>query len=57
MENRLTTLEKAFDLARSGKCLNFGDIVKRLKSEKYDINQLSGPALKNQLVELVKAAR
>lgn len=57
MEKRLTVLERAFELARSGKCLNVSDVLKRLKSEKCDISQLEGVTLKKQLVALIEEAR
>jgi hypothetical protein len=57
MEKRLTVLERAFELARSGKCLNVSDILKRLQSEKYDITQMEGVALKKQLMALIEEAR
>lgn len=57
MEVRKTVLERAFELARSGKCLNVSDILKRLKSERYDIGQLEGVALKKQLMALIEEAR
>ena len=56
MEKRLTVLERAFELARSGKCLNVSEILKRLKSERYDIRQLEGVALKKQLMALIEEA-
>ena len=56
-ENAQTALEKAFELARSGKCLNVTDIVKRLRSERYDVDQIHGPALKKKLMELIEQSR
>ena len=55
-DTRLTALEKAFELARSGKCINVLDIEKRLKSERYDTSQIYGPYLKRQLIQLIEAA-
>ncbi len=57
MEKRLTALERAFELARSGKCLDVSEILKRLRSERYDIAQLEGVALKKQLMALIEEAR
>ena len=49
-----TTLQRAFELAQSGKCLNVMEIVKQLKSEKYDYSQIEGPALKKQLLQIIQ---
>ena len=54
MEKRLTALERAFELARSGKWLNVSDILKRLRSERYEITQLEGVALKKQSMALIE---
>jgi hypothetical protein len=57
MEVRKTALERAFELARSGKCLNLTDIIKKLKSERMDANLIEGKALKKQLLQLIKKAK
>jgi hypothetical protein len=57
MDVRKTALEKAFELARSGKCRTVTDIVKRFKSEGYDESQIAGPALRKQLLQLIKEPR
>jgi hypothetical protein len=51
-----TPLERAFELARSGKCLSVRDIAYQLHAEKYDIAQLQGPTLRKQLLELIEEA-
>ena len=56
MEFKKTSLERAFELARSGKCLTIRDIAFQLHAEKYDIFHLEGPALRKQLVELIEEA-
>ena len=56
MEFRKTALERAFELARSGRCLSISDIAHKLYAEKYDISHLVGPALKKQLLGLIKEA-
>jgi len=56
MEVRKTALERAFEVARSGRCLNIRDIAFKLNSEKYDISHLEGPALRKQLMELIEKA-
>lgn len=54
MEYRLTTLEKAFQLARSGNCPNFAYLMKKLKDERYDTVHIQGPTLKKQLSKLIE---
>ena len=56
MENRKTALERAFELASSGRCLTVSDIAHKLRDEKHDLSQLEGPELKKQLMVLIKAA-
>ena len=56
MDNRKTALERAFELARSGRCLSVSDIAHKLHAEKYDLSQLEGPVLKKQLAELIEEA-
>ena len=54
-----TTLERAFELARSGSCASVQDIRRRLKSEGYDQVEahLSGPSLGKQLRRHCEEAR
>ena len=56
MEFKKTALERAFELARSGKCLTIRDIAFQLHVEKFDISHLEGPALRKQLIELIEEA-
>ncbi len=49
MTYRMTPLERAFELARSGDCLDVSAIKSRLIAEGYSINQLVGPSLLRQL--------
>lgn len=56
MDTNKTTLERAFELARSGKCLNINDIALHLHSEGYSVSQLEGPVLKKQLLSLIEEA-
>lgn len=56
MDTNKTTIERAFDLAQSGTCLNVHDIVSQLKSEGYAIGQIEGPSLNKQLRELIEKA-
>jgi hypothetical protein len=57
MDHRMTTLERAFQLARSGRVSTIADIVGSLKRAGYSIDQIEGPALKRQLANLIRAAR
>jgi hypothetical protein len=54
MDRRLTSLEKAFELARSGNCPSLGYLVKKLKSERYDTMHLEGKSLRRQLAQLIE---
>jgi LmbE family N-acetylglucosaminyl deacetylase len=56
MRSDLTALERAFELARSGKCLGVHDIVLHLHSEGYSVAQIEGPQLKKQLLDLINEA-
>jgi hypothetical protein len=53
----MTALERAFQLARSGRVAGLTDIITSLKSDGYSVDQIEGPLLKRQLADLVKAAR
>jgi hypothetical protein len=57
MDRRKTSLEKAFELAGSGRCFNLAEIAKTLRAERYDPVYLQGAALKKQLLQLIKSAR
>jgi hypothetical protein len=57
MDNRLTALERAFHLARSGEVSTITEIVGSLRRDGYSTNQLDGPALRRQLKGLIMAAR
>ncbi len=52
----MTTLERAFQLARSGKVAGLTDIMKSLKRDGYSAIQIEGPLLKRQLADLIRAA-
>jgi hypothetical protein len=53
----VTALERAFQLAKSGKCASLSELIQQLKSEGYSTAQISGPALSKQLRALMKSAR
>lgn len=54
MDNNRTTLERAFEIASSGKCNDLAALRKQLKSEGYDPNQVAGPSLEKQLRSLYR---
>ena len=53
----LTTLERAFSLARSGGCDSVSEITQILRSEGYDQEHIEGESLKKQLKTLIQLAR
>jgi hypothetical protein len=57
MDQKITALERAFQLARSGTVAGLSDIVASLNREGYYASQIEGPLLKRQLTDLIKAAR
>jgi hypothetical protein len=50
-----TTLERAFELARSGDCSTVVQIKARLQSEGYMQDQVTGNALRSQLLKIMRA--
>ena len=57
MDFRITALERAFEMARSGNYASVADIKKQLKDEGFSVAQVTGPALSQQLRDLIRAAR
>ena len=57
MDQKMTALERAFQLARSGNVASLTEIVSSLNREGYSGNQVEGRVLKRQLADLIKAAR
>ncbi|HEV7277170.1 MAG TPA: hypothetical protein VGN80_12860 [Devosiaceae bacterium] len=55
MDQNKTSLERAFDLARSGDCRSVTEIRTRLKSEGYNESDITGGALLKQLRALIEA--
>jgi hypothetical protein len=55
--NQNTALERAFELAKSGRCKSIPEIRKALKLEGYSLNQLSGRFLNKQLRALIEEAK
>jgi hypothetical protein len=56
MDPNKTSLERAFELARSGEVADLKALRNRLSSEGYDGRQLEGKLLLNQLAEMIKKA-
>lgn len=59
MTLRLTTVERAYQLAKSGECATVSEIKARLRSEGYgDVaGQLYGPTIQRSLRQLCTAAK
>jgi hypothetical protein len=57
MDRRMTALERAFHVAKSGRLRRIQDVIASLKREGYSTAQLEGPSLRRQLSNLIKAAR
>jgi hypothetical protein len=57
MDHRITALERAFQLARSGDYTSVPDIKKQLSAEGYAASQVEGRTLVKQLVALIKEGR
>jgi hypothetical protein len=57
MNQKMTAVERAFQLARSGSVARLVEITTSLNREGYYANQIEGPVLKRQLADLIKAAR
>jgi hypothetical protein len=56
MIDRPTALERAFDLARTGKYASVTELRVQLKAEGYSGEQLTGPKLLRQLRDLCVAS-
>lgn len=56
---RPTTIERAFELARSGRCSNVADIAATLKRERHEAvdAHLAGPSIRQSLRTTCEAAR
>jgi hypothetical protein len=56
--DRPTTVERAFELARSGDCRSLPDIVAALKRERHESVEahLAGPSIRKDLKRLWQAA-
>ena len=58
LPNRPTTVERAFELARSGACASLPSIVAALKEERHEAvdAHLAGPSIRKDLRRLWEAA-
>lgn len=54
MDSRISQLERAFELASSGRCASVADIKRKLREEGYMDDQVEGPVLFGQLNSLMK---
>jgi hypothetical protein len=52
-----TSLERAFELARSGRYASIDEIKQRLKAELYDQHMIEGRSLRSQLRALIAKSR
>jgi hypothetical protein len=57
MDDKITALERAFQLARSGRLSRIEDIIASLDRDGYSVSQIQGPVLRRQLRALIEAAR
>lgn len=57
MDPSRTAVERAFELARSGRFNRPSEIVQAISKEGYTASQLEGPSLRRQLSALIKQAR
>lgn len=59
MDSEKSTLERAFELAREGRCHSIADIRRALTRENYNNVQahLTGPTIARQMKALIDAAR
>jgi hypothetical protein len=58
MDPKVTALERAFQLAKSGRVVGIPDIRAQLRREGYDEKAVDGgPSLSSQLRGLIKVAR
>ena len=54
MDSRISQLERAFELARSGRCATVAEIKRKLREEGYLDDQVEGRLLFSQLNSLMK---
>ena len=54
MQSNKTTLERAFELARSGKYRTIRELIRELSSEGYSAEQVEGKQVRTHLLRLMK---
>jgi hypothetical protein len=54
VDSRISQLERAFELASSGRCASVADIKRKLREEGYMDDQIEGPSLFGQLNSLMR---
>lgn len=52
-----STLERAFELAATGKCRTVTEVRLKLRSEGFDVDQITGPQLLKQLNRILDASQ
>jgi hypothetical protein len=57
MQPHVSSLERAFQIAKSGAAPSVADIIRSLKQEGYTVEALEGSSLRRQLVGLLKDAK
>jgi hypothetical protein len=57
MEPDKSAIERAFELARTGRFLDVSEIKDRLRNEGYFTDTVTGPTLRTQLKAMIEAAR
>ncbi len=57
MHHNVTSLERAFQLAKSGKCQTVNDVKQKMRLEGYEQDQVMGRQLMGQLSSLICTAQ
>jgi hypothetical protein len=57
MEPYKSAIERAFELAQMGRCLDLSEIKDRLRNEGYFTESVTGPILCGQLKRLIEGAQ
>lgn len=57
MDRTINSIERAFQLARSGEFIRVDELKRRLSAEGYNAYQIEGRTLSRQLMALINAAK
>ena len=57
MDRTINSIERAFQLARSGAVIRVDELKRRLSAEGYNAYQIEGRTLSRQLMALINAAK